>query len=131
MVFFGHEINKFSNFPCRFLNPKYFFSNLNYIFCNVSKSDKTSRNSLKSILFQKLYWRFTVWINVLEISIFFCKFEAFSLESQKFFSICKTIFSHSWSGQFWKKSTISSLHVQKIIFFHICKKFHNQTDANI
>ena len=32
---FGHGINKFSNFSCRFLNPKYFFSNLNYIFCNV------------------------------------------------------------------------------------------------
>ena len=38
----------------------------------------------KVFCYQKLFWPFTVW-----------KFSPFSLEFQKFFSITRTIFSHS------------------------------------
>ena len=44
------------------------------------------------------------WI-VLVIENMFCKFSAFSLEFQMFFSITRTIFSHSGSEQFWKLNT--------------------------
>ena len=50
---------------------------------------------------------FTVWKNW---SQNFCKLSAFSLEFQKFFSITRTIFSHSRSEQFWKQNTNSRLH---------------------
>ena len=80
----------------------------------------------KALCYQKLFWPFTVWINcscdlkffensrTSESNFFliwiliqnFCKFSAFSLEFQKFFSITRTIFSHSRSEQFWYQNTI-------------------------
>ena len=39
----------------------------------------------------------------------FCKFSAFTLEFQKFFSIIKTFFSHSRLKQFPKQNTITAL----------------------
>ena len=43
------------------------------------------------------------------------KFSAFSLQSQKFFSITKTIFSHSRSEQFWKQNT-KYVHILLFLF---------------
>ena len=55
---------------------------------------------------EKLFWPFTVWIDYSTDLKIFAKFSAFSLEFRKFFSLTRTIFSHSRSGQFWKQNTI-------------------------
>ena len=44
----------------------------------------------------------------------FCKFLAFSLEFQKFFSITRTIFSHSRTENFWQQNTISALTMTRV-----------------
>jgi hypothetical protein len=46
--------------------------------------------------------------DLLLFEYFFFKFSGFSLELQKFFSITRTIFSHSRTEQFWKQNTIST-----------------------
>ena len=43
-----------------------------------------------------------------KITLLIQKFSAFSLEFQKFFSITRTMFSHSRSEQFWEQNTISA-----------------------
>ena len=57
--------------------------------------------------------------NLQEQVIFFCRFSAFCLKSQKLFSITRTIFSHSRSEQFWKQNTISHLRIKILIDFII------------
>ena len=60
----------------------------------------------KAFCYQNLFWPFTVWITCSSDLLQFCKFSAFSLKFQKFFSITRTIFSHSRSEQFWYQNTI-------------------------
>ena len=61
-----------------------------------------------------MFWPFTVRTNSSKWwSQIFCKFLAFSLEFQKFFSITRTIFSHSRSEQFWQQNTISFFRPKK------------------
>ena len=48
-----------------------------------------------------------------------CKFSAFSLEFQKFFSITRTIFSHSRSEQFWQQNTIVQWFNQSNVTFMV------------
>ena len=93
----------FSNFSCRFLNSNYFFqfeSNCSNVLGLRNLQEQSKNNN---ILFQKLYWPFTVQINCW--FNFFWKFLAFSLEFQKFFSITRAIFCHSRSEQFQTQNT--------------------------
>ena len=98
---FGHSccrtIKKkylFSNFPCMFLNPNYFFPVWILIVLIIDYSLLIPPGvSRKNILFQKSFWPFTVKINCSEWSQNFFKFSAISLEVQKVFSITATIYS--------------------------------------
>ena len=91
----------FSNFSCMFLNPNIFFSNLNSNCSNLLDMRNLQEQVKKAFCYEKLFWPFTVRTNCSSDRKFFCKFSAFSLEFQKFFSITRTIFSHSRSEQFW------------------------------
>ena len=61
---------------------------------------ETSRNRLKNILLPEIVLTFHSLNKLFLWSQKVCKFSAFSLEFQKFFSITRTIFSHSKSEQF-------------------------------
>ena len=61
MLFPKKEICTFSNFSCRFLNPKYFFQFEFELFQFIRSIP--SRDKLKSILLQKSFWPFNIWIN--------------------------------------------------------------------
>ena len=57
-----HVIMSFSNFSCRFLNPKK-ISNLNYN-CSIFWDLRNLPEQVeKTFCFQKLFWPLTVWIN--------------------------------------------------------------------
>ena len=79
-----------SNFSCSFLNPNDVFSDLNSNCSKLLDLRNIQEQVKKAFCYQKLFWPFTVWIN--------CSCD---LKHFKFFSITRTIFSHSRSEQFW------------------------------
>ena len=102
-----------SNFFCWFLNPNYFFSNLNSNWSNALASEKQVKKTIRFknwtdlSLFEK---------NIIHIDLeFFCKILIFSLKCQKFFFITGTIFSYSKSEQFSKQKP--NLHLHNSCFF--------------
>jgi hypothetical protein len=89
------------------------FSNLNSNCSNLSHLRNLLQEVNNSVLFQKSFWPFTVWIN------FYCDLKILSLEFQKFFSITRTIFSHSRAEQFWKQNAKSMqvpILIEKVYF---------------
>ena len=85
----------FLTFPACFSIPK-FVSNLNYDCSNFLDVRNLQKQVKKAFCYQKLFWPFTVWIN--------CSSDLKNFENskfQKFFSITRTIFSHSKSEQYW------------------------------
>ena len=86
----------FSNFSCRFLNPNYFFQ---FVLVQCIRSRKPPGTSQKTILFQKLFWPFIVWINCSSDLIFLN-------HKNNLFAITITIFLNIRSEQFWKQNTI-------------------------
>ena len=82
----------FLTFPACFSIP-IIFSNFNC--SNLSSLRNLQEQVKKAFCYQKLFWPFNVWINWSSDFKNFCKFSAFNFEFQKFFSITRTIFSHS------------------------------------
>ena len=70
----------------------------------------------KAFCYQKIFWPFTVWINCFSDLNFFCKFLAFSLEFQKFFSVTRT---SSWDQTTNPESTNPDTFFTKMIFYHL------------
>ena len=60
---------------------------MNSNFSNLLDLRNLQEQVKKVFCYQTLFWPFTVWINCSKDLKFFCKFSAFSLEFQKFFSI--------------------------------------------
>ena len=84
-------------FSCMFLNPKFFFCNLNSN-CSNSLDMSNLQEQVKNIFcYQKLLWTFNVQIN--------CSSDLKILGLQprisKVFSVIRRFFSHSKSKQFW------------------------------
>ena len=80
--------------------------------------------SKKSIMLPKIVLTFHCLNKLFLWSQKFCKFSAFSLEFQKFFSITRTIFSHSRSEQFWKQNTIYASAFSRdfsLIFYYLLR----------
>ena len=103
MDIFVHETRlemSFSNFSCLFLNLIFFFQ-IWILIVVVYEIWEDSRKKLEKHPVTKncSYVSLFEWI-VLVISKC-CKFSAFRLKYLKFFSITKTIFSHSRSEQLW------------------------------
>ena len=63
---------------------------ISFLNLQISQKKYFKEQVKKNIVFQKMIWPFTVWINWQQK---FCKFLAYSLEFQKFSSITRTIFS--------------------------------------
>ena len=76
------QINYFSSFSCRFLNPNIFFSNLNYICSNLLDIRNLQKQVKKLFSYQKLFWPFIVWIN---FSRDLKNFRHFSQSQEQFF----------------------------------------------
>ena len=89
--FFYQRFANFSELSCRFLNSNY-ISKL-----NSNCSGRTSGTSKKSILFQKLFWTVTIWIN--------CSSDLKKFTNKSFSWSLEPIFSHSMSDQFWRQNT--------------------------
>ena len=79
------EIQVFSNFSCRFLNPT-IFSNSNHNCSNVLDVRNLQERVSKIFCNQNLFWHFAIWIN------YSSDLKNFSLEFKKFFSITRTFF---------------------------------------
>ena len=73
-----------------FLNPN-FFSNLNSNCSNLLDMRNLQEQVKKHSVTKNLLWTFTVRTNCSSDLKIFCKFSAFSLEFQKFFTILKCI----------------------------------------
>ena len=93
------EEEQFSNFSCMFLNP----NNYN---CSNLLDLRNIQEQVKNILLPIIVLTFHCLNKLFYWSQKFCKFSAFSLDFQKFFSITRTIFSLSRLEQFWKQNTI-------------------------
>ena len=96
----------FSNFSCRFLDPNYFY---NYNCSNVGTSK--IKHSVS-----KICWPFIVQINCSSDLKNLANSRPLASNFRSFFSITRTIFSHSRSEQFWKQNTISVRKHQKSCF---------------
>ena len=87
----------FLTFPACFWIP-IIFSNFDYNCSNFIDMRKLQEEVKKALGYQKLFWPSSIWMNCSSD----LKNFAFSIEFQKFFSITRTIFSHS-KGQIISK----------------------------
>ena len=90
----------FLTFPACFSIP-IIFSNLNYNCFNLSDKRNLQEQFKKAFCYQKLISPFTVWINCSSNLKKFANSQPSASYFKGFFSITRTISSHSSSEQFW------------------------------
>ena len=90
----------FLTFPACF-SIQIIFSNFDFNCSNLSSLRNLQEQVKKAFCYQELFWPFTVWINCFSDLKNFANSRPSASNFKSFFSIIRTIFSHSRSEEFW------------------------------